>query len=255
MGDARRNDMVRIPEADTIEELNERMMRRCEERLGKMMAGRAETVGRLLDVERRHLRPLPPRPLFVGTMREVVASSTSRVRFETNQYSVLASLAYERLTLKADPFRVWVYRGEEPVAEHRRSYGRYQVVDDWRHYLPLLLRKPAAVPHASPLRGAIPPAWEAFRKELTARGRDGNREFARVLELCLTHSTQEVGAAIELATSAGGYSVDAIKSLLSWAGEEPQQSRPLDGSRYPEYQVRQPIPDVSAYNRLLEVTR
>lgn len=255
VGDARRNDMVPIPEAYSIEELNERMRGRCEQRLGKAMAGRAQTIGELLDVERRHLRPLPHRPLFVGTMREVVVSSTSLVRFETNQYSVPASLAYEKLTLKADPFRVWVYRGEEPVAEHPRRYGRYQVIDDWRHYLPLLLEKPAAVPNASPLRGAIPPAWEAFRKELAARGHDGNREFARVLELCLAHSTQEVGAAIELAASAGGYNFDTVKSLLSWAGEGRRESQPLDGATYPEYQVHQPMPDVSAYNRLLEVAR
>ncbi len=135
VGDERRKLMVTLQEAHSIEELNEQMRHRCLEYLGHRMSGRAEPVGRLLEVERRHLRPLPDRPLFVGAVREVVANSSSRVRFQTNQYSVPVSCAYERLTLKANPFRVRVYRGEELVADHERSYERHQLIDEWRHMM------------------------------------------------------------------------------------------------------------------------
>lgn len=255
VGEARRNFMVPIPEADTIEELNSGLRIRCTEHLARTMAGRAEPVTRLLEVERRCLRPLPEHPLFVGAVREVVASSTSRVNFETNQYSVPTTYAYERLTLKADPFRVYIYRGGELVAEHPRSYDRQRVVDDWRHYVPLLLKKPAAVPFAAPLRGAIPPAWEEFRERMARERRDGNREFARILELCLTHSVEEVGSAMELAASMGSYGADAVRVLLSWANEHGRESPPLDPERYPQYQLPQPVPDIGVYNRLLEVCR
>ncbi|MDQ3930164.1 MAG: IS21 family transposase [Chloroflexota bacterium] len=255
VGDARRNFMVPIPEADTIEELNEQLRHKCVEYLGHTMAGRTEPVGKLLEVEREALRPLPHKPLEIGVVREVVASSTSLVRFETNQYSVPSVYAYERLTLRADPFRVSIYQGEELVAEHPRCYERHRVIDDWRHYLPLLLRKPAAVPFAASLRGGIAPTWEAFRREIAARRRDGNREFARILELCITRSAEEVGAAMELAASAGTYSADAVQALLSWADENGEVIEPLNCDLYPQYQAPQPVPDVSMYNRLLGIGR
>ncbi len=127
------------------------------------------------------------------------------------------------------------------------------MVDDWRHYLPLLLRKPGAVPFAAPFRNApLPPTWEAFRRELVARRADGNREFVRILQLCLTHPEAEVGAAMELAAAAGSYSADAVQQLLAWANEPAPTVAPLDPLRYPQYHLEQPTPDPTLYNRLLE---
>jgi hypothetical protein len=140
------------------------------------------------------------------------------------------------------------------VAEHARAYGRHQIVEDWRHYLPLLLRKPGAVPFAAPLRHSdLPPIWEAFRLALTAQRTDGNREFVRLLQLSLTYPLDELTAALELAAATERYSVAAVEQLLAWAREETRGTAPLDRERYPHYQVPQPVPDLAAYNRLLEV--
>ncbi len=65
-----------------------------------------------------------------------------------------------RLTLKADPFRVRLYAGEELVADHPRCYEKRQVIEDWRHYVPLLVKKSFAVPWASALRHADLPSSE-----------------------------------------------------------------------------------------------
>ncbi len=51
------------------------------------------------------------------------------------------------------------------------------------------VEKSSAVPWASALRhGNVPTSFEGARLDLVARRSDGNREFARFLELCLTHS-------------------------------------------------------------------
>ena len=55
--------------------------------------------------------------------------STGRVRFQTNDYSAPIHYAYQRLTLKADPFRVRLYAGEELVADHPRCYEKRQVIE------------------------------------------------------------------------------------------------------------------------------
>jgi transposase len=253
VGYARRTYLVPIPAAPSLEALNADLRQRCLDDQQRVMAGRSQPIASALEVERRVLTPLPERPLEIGVVREVVVRSTGRVRFAANWYSVPVRYASGRLTLQADPFRVRLFAGQELVADHPRSYGREQVIEDFRHYVPLLLEKPFAVPFASALRqGQLPPAWEAFRRELVARREDGNREFARLLHLCLSHPVAEVSAALELAAASGSYSADAVRHLLQWAAAPAQGAAPLDPSRYPQYHRPQPRPDLAAYNRLLE---
>jgi hypothetical protein len=245
--------MVPLPSGDTIADLNQRLWQQCLAHLQTTMRGRDASIMTLLEHERQYLRPLPERPLDVDIVREVLASSTARVRFETNQYSVPTEAAYAQLRLHADPFHVRIYHGTRLLAEHPRSYARNQIIDDWRHYLSLLERKPGAVPFAAPLRHALPARWEAFRKELVARRTDGNLEFVRLLQLCQHYPEAEVGAAMDLAAAVGNYSVDAIQQLLGWAHDAPSTVAPLDPTQYPHYQLALPAADLSIYNRLLEV--
>lgn len=185
---------------------------------------------------------------------EVLVHSTGRVRFQTNDYSVPIQYAYHRLTLQADPFRVYLFAGSELVADHPRCYQKHQVIEDWRHYVPLLLKKSFAVPWASALRhGDLPATFEAARLELVAQRSDGNREFARLLELCLTHEVSVVEAALAQVRTKAGWSVDAVRQLLNFASAPEIPPAPLDPSAYPAYQGMAAPADLSAYNRLLEV--
>lgn len=257
VGYARRTYLVPLPEAASWEELNLTLRTQCQADQQRVMAGRVRAIADLLEEERTQLTPLPDYPVEVGELREVVVRSTARVRFEANDYSVPVRYVGSRLTLKADPFTIRLFAGSELVATHPRSYQRGQVVEDFRHYVPLLLEKPFAVPFASALRhGALPPAWEVYRqclvREREAQGLfDGNREFARILHLCLSHSVEAVGAALNLAAASGRYSAEAVRQLLHWADAPIAETVPLDPLRYPDYQVPQPRPDLSAYNRLL----
>jgi hypothetical protein len=150
---------------------------------------------------------------------------------------------------------VRVFAGEELVADHPRCYEKRQVIEDWRHYVPLLLKKSFAVPWASALRhGDLPPTFEAARLDLLARRSDGNREFARLLELCLTHSVEAVETALVQARAASvAWSADTVRQLLNLTSALEAPVPPLDPSQYPAYQGMTPPPDLSAYNRLLEV--
>lgn len=256
VGYGRRTYLVPVPQAASLEELNARLRTDCRRDQERTMAGHAAAIGDLFAAERAALLPLPARAPHIGTLRVVVVRATGRVCFETNEYSVPTRYAGQRLTLRADPFRVQVYAGEEVVADHPRCYGRHQVVEDFRHYVPLLLEKPFAVPFASALRGAaLPPQWEAYRRELVARRPDGNREFARVLHLCLSYTVPQVTAALDLAAAGDSYSADAVRHLLEWA-EAPAPARaPLDPAPYAAYHQRQAHPDLGRYSRLLQTQR
>ena len=254
VGYARRNYLVPLPEGRDLEAVNAELRESCLSDQQRTMAGRTEIIATRLSLERSYLGPLPTHPPELSPPVEVLARSTGRVRFQTNDYSVPIQYAYQRLTLKADPFRVRLFAGEELVAEHRRSYEKRQVIEDWRHYVPLLLKKSFAVPWASALRhGELPASFEAARLELVAQRTDGNREFARLLELCLNHEVSAVEAAMLQVRTQGSWSVDAVHQLLNFASAPQGEPAPLDPSQYPAYQGTTAPADLSAYNRLLEV--
>ncbi len=253
VGYARRNYFVPLPEGANLEAINAELNQNCILDQQRIMAGRTDPITARLEFERSQLGPLPAHAPDLGPLAEVLVHSTGRIRFQTNDYSVPIQYAYQRLTLKADPFRVRLFAGEELVADHPRCYQKRQVIEDWRHYVPLLVKKSFAVPWASALRhGDLPSSFEAARQDLVRSRSDGNREFARLLELCLTHTVEAVDAAVALARGQGDWSADTVRHLLRWAAE-PAAALPLDPARYPAYQGSAPPPDLSAYNRLLEV--
>jgi transposase len=258
VGYARRTYFVPLPEAESFVELNTFLLQQCRADQARTMADRSAAIAELFATERSLLTPLPHRPLEVGEVREVLVRSTSRVRFETNDYSVPVRYVGSRLSLRADPFWVQLWAGCEVVATHPRCYARKQIVEDFRHYVPLLLEKPFAVPFASAVRTAsLPKSWEQYRQRLVTEReagglRDGNREFARILHLCLSHSLAEVTAALDVAATTGQYSADAVRQLLRWADEPALANQPLDPQRYAHYHFPQPRPDLAAYNRLLQ---
>ena len=254
VGYARRNYLVPLPEGADLEAINAELRQNCLSDQQRTMAGRTDPIASRLTFERSQLGPLPTHVPDLGPVAEVLVHSTGRVRFQTNDYSVPIEYAYQRLTLKADPFRVHLFAGEKQVADHPRCYEKRQVIEDWRHYLSLLLKKSFAVPWASALRHAdLPASFEAARLELVAHRGDGNREFVRLLELCVTHSVEAVEAALDQARRQGGWSADTVRHLLRFESCQDTPAPPLDPSAYPAYQGIISSPDLLAYNRLLEV--
>ena len=256
VGYGRRTFLVPLPHAASLEELNARLLGACQQERERTMAGKTIPIGDLFAQEQPLLLPLPAHPPEIGLLREVLVRKTGHIQFQTNRYSVPVRYVGQRLSLRADPFRVTLFAGAELVADHARSYERTQVIEDFRHYVPLLLDKPFAVPFASAVRNAdLPPQWESFRRELVARRPDGNREFARILHLCLTYSVEQVGAALSLAAASGAFSADAVRQVLGWADDSARLTAPLDPARYPDYHLQQPVPDLTRYNRLLHPVR
>ena len=254
VGYARRNYLVPLPEGANLEVINAELRQNCISDQQRTMAGRDSPIASRLTFERSYLGPLPTHVPDLGPLAEVLVHSTGRVRFQTNDYSVPIEYAYQRLTLKADPFRVRLFAGSTQVADHPRCYEKRQVIEDWRHYLSLLLKKSFAVPWASALRHAdLPASFEAARLDLVAHRCDGNREFVRLLELCVTHSVEAVETALGQARGQGGWSADTVRQLLHFESCQDAPAPPLDPSAYPAYQGAAPPPDLSVYNRLLEV--
>ena len=62
-----------------------------------------------------------------------------------NRYSVPCELVGQMVSTRLSPARVRVVAGEEIVADHERLADKGKTQYDWRHYIPLVQRKPGVL--------------------------------------------------------------------------------------------------------------
>jgi len=101
-------------------------------------------VDLFLKEEQHRLIPLPQRDYDIRITTPVKSTSQSLVQFETNRYSVPFAYASRMLTLKADDQFVSIYALDQLIAQHPRSFQKYQRTEDPSHYKGLLPSKPKA---------------------------------------------------------------------------------------------------------------
>lgn len=238
VGTLRRRYLAPMPEVRDYAALNAHLLACCAREGEATRPGAAASVAARWATERPALYPLPPQPFDCGRRVAVRAGKTAEVAFATNRYSVPAACAHQALTLKADVETIRIYRDAALVAEHPRCYEQHRRISDWRHYLPVLARKPGAVPFAAALReGDLPPAFEQFRQGLCAHQPDGNRAFVRVLELALQHPLPLVARAVEQALSSRAFQAEAVAQLVGQALSSAATPPPLDPARHPALPV------------------
>jgi transposase len=219
VGFARRNYMVPIPRAESVEELNEQILLSCLNYGSHRIEGREKRVDELFEEERAHLLVLPQHPYSNIETVESKVNPYSTVILDKNRYSV--PTCYVGFPVKAilEVDRVEVYQRGKKIATHGRLFGnnKWQLNPD--HYLDLLHQRPGAFDSARPIkewRKSWPESLERLRdKFLASHGdTDGTREFIMVLMLYREHRAEDVEAAVERAVSNGVSSSAGVKHLL-----------------------------------------
>jgi len=219
VGFARRNYMVPVPEAESFEELNEKIVQSCLEYGSHRIDGREKSVNELFEEEKAHLLTFPMHPFSnVGTVESKV-NPYSTVILDKNRYSVPTRYVGfpVRAILTVD--RVEVFQRAQRIATHERVFGnnKWQLNPD--HYLDLLHQRPGAFDAARPIREwrkSWPPCLERLRDKFVASHgeTDGTRDFITVLMLYRDHPAEEVEGAVERAVANGVSSSAGVKHLL-----------------------------------------
>jgi transposase len=236
VGTIRRRYLAPMPTVGAWAALNTYLWACWQRQAQETRPGHETTGGDRWAEERAQRLPLPARPCETARRVAGTASKTAEVRLATHRSSVPVAYAYQPLVLKAAVHTVRIYHQTTLIAAHARCYGRHQTVSDWRHYLPLLERKPGAVPFAAALRnGEVAPVFETFRQGRGARPAEGNRAFGAVLALCVPHPLALVTRAVTEAVARGADQVGAVEQLLARWLTPGLPVAPLDPARYPEY--------------------
>lgn len=188
--DARPRLWQPIPDFPDLSALNGWLEQRCLELWSEFPHGTlAGTIANAWADERAVLMPLPT--AFDGFVEQSKGvSPTCLINFERHRYSVPASFANRRISLRIYPERLVVVAEGLTLCEYPRFIERThkqppRTIYDWRHYLTVIERKPGALRNGA-LFLELPPAFEQLQDRLLRRP-GGVREMVDILALVLQH--------------------------------------------------------------------
>jgi transposase len=253
VGFARRNYMVPVPEAASLDELNEKILARCIAYGSHKPAGRDRTVNALYEEEKSHLVALPEEAFSNVQTCDGRADKYATVIVDKNRYSVPSRCAGFKVKVLLHVDRVEIFSGAKKVATHGRLYGNNKWCLNPDHYLDLIQQRPMAFRSARPIR-----QWQEIWPEslhvllerfCSAQGETkGIKDFVTVLMLYREHAATEVEAAVKLAAESHISTSEGVRHILSSAAKPGSAIAPLSAPSLP-WSTLAP-PDVSVYGQL-----
>lgn len=219
VGFARRNFLVPLPEAESLDEINEHLLHQCQAYGRHTISGRHKPVNALFDEECTHLVSLPEAPFTNVRLHTVKADKYATVIVDKNRYSVPTQHVGRTLRVSCWVDTVEIFAGSKRVARHRRLFANNQWQLDPDHYLELLKQRPLAFHSARPIRDWKKlwpePMHQLLERFCQTQGENrGVKAFIEVLLLFRHHPAKEVEAAIAKAVSAGVSASDGVRHLL-----------------------------------------
>jgi transposase len=250
----RRNHWVPVPVATDIEVLNQQLVAACQHDQHRLIAGREQTVGAALLVEREHLLPLAEGMDLAQTSFPTI-NGLGCVKVLTNAYSVPLA-AGTQVQAKAYASTVELWHEGRCVARHERCYRRLQQILDLEHYLDVLSRKPGALAGSKPLEqkrqaGLWPPSFDQIWQALIQRHgkQSGTKQMIDLLKLSQTYGHSKLQQAIESALATGCSDPAAIRHLLHREELQHVYCEAIDIGSLERY--ARPLPVMDEYDQLL----
>lgn len=250
----RRNHWVPVPAAEDLAGLNRHLMEACRHDEHRTIAGREQTVGASLLVERDYLLPLME-GFDLAQVSFPTVNGFGCVKVLTNAYSVPLRTGMQ-VQAKVYAATVELWHEGRCIARHERCYRRRQQILELEHYLDVLHRKPGALAGSKPLEqrrqaGLWPPSFDRIWQALMERHgkQSGTRQMIELLKLAPQHGQAKLQEAIESALQNQCYDAAAVRHLLH--SDELRHSRceAVDVGALERY--ARPLPMMQEYDQLL----
>jgi len=250
VGYARRNYMVPVPEAASLEDLNRKLLQDCLSYGDHRIAGREHTVNELYEKEKDHLLSIPDIAFSNLETSSGKVDKYATVVVDKNRYSVPTSYAYFKVNVVLYVDRVEIFYGSKNIASHQRLYGNNKWSLLPEHYLELIQQRPQAFESARPIR-QWRQNWPYCLERLLNRfcqkqGHTGGiKDFISVLMLYKDHAAADIESAVEMSLSSNASSSQVVKHILI----NKEGDCDLSFSALDNWQTLPP-PDVSIYGRI-----
>jgi len=206
------------------------------------------------EKERGGLKPLPPYPYDIATIRPVRACRQFRVTVDTNRYSVPCQYAGMPLTLKIYTDRLCLYDREKLVARHVRSYDRRKDFEDPDHVKPLLQQRKKARDQKIYIRFlSLSDKADAYYQQLQQRRLNPLHHMRQIVALSEIYDRQAIARAIDDAFHFKAFSCEYIANLLEQRTRLQAEPSPLHLTRRQDLlDLTLEKPDMSIYSQVLE---
>jgi transposase len=167
------------------------------------------------ETERCQLMAPPANDYDCAIVAAGRATSQALVHFDGNRYSVPSGYAYRGVTVRAWPRRVVIYSGARQLASHVRSYEKYRVIEDPRHYTELLAqRKKARMSKLVESFLALCPESKAYLSGLGAAELNLQGQLDKIMALAGRYGAAEVVRALSRAQAHGAYGAHFIENIV-----------------------------------------
>ena len=238
---------------DDLTSLNQHLTLCCDA-LGKKSHPQYKdlSVNEAFVQEQPSLRPLGR--LFDGYVEKTVqVSSTCLVPYLSNHYSVPASYARQRVSLRTYAEQVVVVADDKVIATHQRSFNKHDYCFEPWHYVPLLKQKPGALRNGAPFtQWDLPKPLQTLKTAYLQR-QGGDREFVDLLLLIPVHGIELVTLACEQALKEKLHHLAAIINVINRLKEPNIEDIP-DHLCFPQLQVL-PEANCARYEQLMRGTQ
>lgn len=248
IGYVRRNYLVPVPEAESLEDLNARLLSECLAYGEHRLKEREGTVNELFAQEQQGLLPLPVIPFSTEQTMSGKVDAYATVIVDKNRYSVPSRYVGLKVRVQLGLDRIDLYHGGKRLATHARLFGnnKWQLAPD--HYLELIQQRPGSFHEARPIRQwrrSWPPALERLlvRFQESQGENSGIKDFISVLMFYREYSGEEIQAAVEQALAHHLSSSQGVKHLLL-------QSKPASSFAPLKEWTATVTPDISSYAQL-----
>ena len=244
-----------VPQAVDLAALNVQLLAACRGDENRMIAGRTQSVGAALLVEREHLLPLAPEGMDLAQTTFPAINPSGCAKVLTNAYSAPLKTGTEvQAKIYASTVELWHDGG--CVATHERCYGRQQQVLDLEHYLDVLSRKPGALAGSRPLEqqraaGLWPESFDVIWQSLMERhGKSsGTKQMIDLLKLGKHNCHDRLRKAIETALATGCKDAAAVQHLFYAQDLNRVPCEAIDIGMLERYQ--RPLPKMNEYDQLM----
>lgn len=211
VGYSRRNFMVPVPKAKSLEELNAKLIEYClNYRKTHKVQSRTISVNEAYHDEQLYLHSVPVYRYDTSRTATPEVGDYSTVRFEKNNYSVPVRYLRRTVTVKGYADKVLIMYNGKLIATHDRLFGSGKTSYRLEHYIDLLERKPRSVFQAKPVRDTVAEELIDWGKKLPG----GNTEMVKLLRLCVDHGEEKILAVKHSLPSGIIPTVDIIRAHL-----------------------------------------
>jgi len=186
------------------------------------------SVGEAFALELPQLLALPANPFETDERVAVSIGKTPYARFDLNDYSVPHTQVRRTLTVLASLTRVRILDGTQVVADHPRSDGQGERIEDPAHLAALVEAKRAARHHRGQDRLAhAAPSSLALLQQAAGRGSPLSRVTAQLVQLLDDYGAAELEYAIQEALASGVPHPNAVRQVIERRREQRDRPPPL----------------------------